>query len=262
MIIGIDMGASAVKVCGLKGDKILFTHYENGRGGDISALLERLGVDASKAEAVALTGLSARSSGLEGRGLPLKYVPEPDAIGEGAVWLTGRDNAVVASIGTGTAFVLARKGEYTHLCGSGVGGGTLKGLAVRMLGMSDMSRFDELALRGDTNAVDLIIGDFIESYGDLDPDMTASNLARLSASASDADWAAGLTNLVLQSLGTMSLLACRSGGADCIIVTGAMAGSAPSRVNFERFSEMYGVSYIIPPYCECATAIGAARLAL
>jgi len=261
MIIGIDMGASAVKVCGLEGDEILFTHYENGRGGDIAALLAGLGVDASKAERIALTGLSARDSGLEGRGLPLCYVPEPDAIGEGAVWLTGRDDAVVASIGTGTAFVLAKNGRYTHLCGSGVGGGTLKGLAVKVLGESDMAAFDALALRGDTNAVDLIIGDFIESYGDLDPEMTASNLARLSDAASDADWAAGLTNLVLQSLGTMSLLACRSGGAGCIIVTGAMAGSAPSRVNFERFSEMYCVEYIIPPYCECATAIGAARLA-
>jgi type II pantothenate kinase len=91
--------------------------------------------------------------------------------------------------------------------------------------------------------------------------MTASNLARLNRSATDADWAAGLTNLVLQSLGTMSLLACRSSGADCIIVTGAMAGSAAARVNFKGFSEMYGVPYIIPPNCECATAIGAARLA-
>jgi type II pantothenate kinase len=56
--------------------------------------------------------------------------------------------------------VLAREGVYTHLCGSGVGGGTLKGLAVRVLGMGDMSEFDELALRGDTEAVDLLIGDF------------------------------------------------------------------------------------------------------
>ena len=261
MVIGIDMGASAVKVCGLDGDEILFTHYENGRGGDIAALLERLGVDPGKAGRIALTGLSARVSGLEGRGLPLCYVSEPDAIGEGAVWLAGRDNAVVASIGTGTAFVLARAGAYTHLCGSGVGGGTLKGLAVRMIGVREMARFDELALRGDTGAVDLLIGDFAESYGMLDPNMTASNLARLNEAATDADWAAGLTNLVLQTIGTMSLLACRSGGADCVIVTGAMAGSAPSRLNFKGFSEIYGVPYIIPPCCECATAIGAARLA-
>ncbi|NCB50502.1 MAG: hypothetical protein EOM54_01285 [Clostridia bacterium] len=262
MIVGVDMGASAVKLCGLEGDKVLFTHYENGRGGDISALLERLDVDASKASAIALTGLSANCSGLEVRGLPLRYVPEPNAIGAGAVWLTGRDNAVVASIGTGTAFVLAREGRYTHLCGSGVGGGTLKGLSVRVLGMSDMSAFDDLAIKGSAEAVDLLIGDFVESYGTLDPKMTASNLARLNDSATDADWAAGLTNLILQSLGTMSLLACRGSGADCIIVTGAMAGSAPSRKNFKSFTEMYGVPYIIPPYCECATAIGTARLAL
>ena len=43
MIIGVDMGASAVKICALEGDAIVFTHYEHGRGGDIPALLARLG---------------------------------------------------------------------------------------------------------------------------------------------------------------------------------------------------------------------------
>lgn len=261
MILGIDMGASAIKLCGLRGEDIVFTHYESGTAKKILPLLTGLGIDPAGAEAVALTGLSAHNSGLEGRGIKLNYVPEPDAIGAGAVWLSGRDDAVVSSIGTGSAFVLARGGKYKHLCGTGVGGGTLSGLALRVLGIRDMAEFDRLARSGDTGAVDLLIGDFVERYGDLDPTMTASNLARLNTGATDADWAAGLMNLVLQTLGTMSLLACRGQGASCVVVTGAMAGSASSRANFEKFTQAYGTDFVIPPHSECATAIGAARLA-
>lgn len=261
MIIGVDMGASAVKICALEGDRVAFTHYEHGRGGDIPALLARLGLDAQGAELIALTGLSAKNSGLEALGRPVKYMPEPESIGEGACWLTGRDNLIVASIGTGTAFVHARGGEYEHLCGTGVGGGTLKGLAVKLLGLSDMREFDRLAMRGDCGRVDLLIGDFVESYGILDPEITASNLARLDPTATDADWAAGVANLVLQIIGTMSLLACTSSGAEAVAVIGALAGTEPSRANFATFERVYGKSFLIPEHSACATAIGAARRA-
>ena len=83
MIIGVDMGASAVKICALEGDAIVFTHYEHGRGGDIPALLARLGLDAQKAELIALTGLSAKNSGLEAWP-PGEIHTEPESIGEGA----------------------------------------------------------------------------------------------------------------------------------------------------------------------------------
>lgn len=82
MIIGVDMGASAVKLCALEGERILRTHYEHGRGGDVPAMLERLGLDTAEAEAIALTGLAAKNSGLERLGRPLSYISEPEAIGE------------------------------------------------------------------------------------------------------------------------------------------------------------------------------------
>ncbi len=261
MIIGVDMGASAVKICSLEGDKVAFTHYEHGRGGDIPKLLEKLGLDVKSAELIALTGLSAKNSGLERLGLPVKYIAEPEAIGEGACSLTGRDDLIVASIGTGTAFVHAKGGVYTHLCGTGVGGGTLKGLAVKVLDVANMREFDALAMAGDCGKVDLLIGDFVESYGILDPEITASNLARLNPDAGREDWAAGLANLVLQIIGTMSLLACTSSGAPAIAVIGALAGTEPSRRNFRRFEEVYKTQFLIPEHSACATAIGAARRA-
>ena len=259
MIIGIDMGASAVKLAALEGDEVVLTHYEHGRGADVPALCEKLGLGLAAAEAVVLTGLSARKSGLERLGIKTLTVPEAEAIGRGGTWLSGRDNIVVASMGTGTAFVHAKGGVFTHLCGTGVGAGTLSGLAQRVLGVTDMREFDRMAMAGDTNRVDLTIGDFVEQHGDLTADLTASNLARRDASASAEDWAAGLANLVLQAVGTMSLIASRGCGAEAVVITGAMARVEPSRANFAKFSEAYGMDFIIPEHCVCATAIGAAR---
>ena len=109
--------------------------------------------------------------------------------------------------------------------------------------------------------VDLLIGDFVEGYGILDQEITASNLARMDPTASDEDWAAGISTLVLQVIGTMSLLACEGSGAPEVVVIGAMAASAPSRRNFAQFERVYGKRFIIPEHSACATAIGAARRA-
>lgn len=262
MVVGIDMGASALKLCVLEGDEIVLTHYEHGQEHDVPALLARLGVEIERAEAIAITGLSSASSGLYNLGLPVKRIAEPDAIGAGGVWLSGRDNVIVTSIGTGSAFILARDGEYTHLGGTGLGGGTLKGLSNRVLGVSSMREFDRMALSGDTSKVDMLIGDFVETYGQLDPNITASNLSRLNPDASDEDWAAGIANMVLQVVGTMSLLACMGQKTSGVVVTGAVAGTELSRKNFETFTAAYGVDFIIPEHSDCATAIGAARLAI
>ena len=135
MIIGIDMGASAVKLAALEGDEVVLTHYEHGRRADVPALCEKLGLDLAAAEAVVLTGLSARKIRARAAGIKTLTVPEAEAIGRGGTWLSGRDNIVVASMGTGTAFVHAKGGVFTHLCGTGVGAGTLTGLSEKILGV-------------------------------------------------------------------------------------------------------------------------------
>lgn len=261
MVIGIDMGASAVKIAALERGEVVFTHYEPGRGCNVPALCERLGLDLKGARAVTVMGLSAKMAGLEAAGIAPAYVSEPEAIGRGAIRLTGLDNVVVASIGTGTAFVHARGGVFNHLCGTGIGAGTLSGLAEKVLGVTDMREFDRMAMAGDTNRVDLTIGDFVEMHGQLGADLTASNLARHNPGADKNDWAAGLATLVYQAIGTMSLIACKGCGAQGVVITGAVAGTEPSRANFRRFTEGYGVDYTVPENSVCATAIGAALCA-
>lgn len=191
MIIGVDMGASAVKICALEGNEVAFTHYEHGRGGDMPALLERLGLDAAGAELIALTGLSAKNSGLERLGAPVKYIPEPEAIGEGACWLTGRGDLIVASIGTGTAFVHAKGGVYTHLCGTGrrrrhAQGPRRQGARrARHAPLRPHGHGRRLRQGGPPHRATLSRATAYSS-----PEITASNLARLDPMATDAALAA------------------------------------------------------------------------
>ena len=58
----------------------------------------------------------------------------------------------------------------------------------------------------------------------------------------------------------MSMMACQGTGAQAVAVIGAMAGTEASRANFANFTRAYGLEFLIPAHCECATAIGAARL--
>ena len=68
----------------------------------------------------------------------------------------------------------------------------------------------------------------------------------------------GLVNLVLQAIGTMSVLACRTCGTNTVVLPGALTMLPPAHETFELFTQLYGVEYIIPENASFATAIGAA----
>ena len=65
-------------------------------------------------------------------------------------------------------------------------------------------------------------------------------------------------NLVLQAIGTMSVLACRTCCTNTVVLTGALTMLPPARETFDLFTRLYGVEYIIPENATFATAIGAA----
>ena len=262
MILGIDIGGSAVKLAGLDNGRVVFTHYEHHGGRTVAEMLTdalcRAGCRRAEISAGALTGVGAERFAADSLGFPLVRVPEVEAIGRGGTRLAGVDTALVASMGTGTAFVLVQEGRCTHLGGTGIGGGTLCGLGARVLGTKDAREIDRLSQAGDLGNVDLRIGDLFSGSETLNPRLTAANLAKTANGAADADWAAGLVNLVLQAVGTMSVLACGGHGIGTVVVTGALARLTRAAETFALFQEMYGLRYQIPPHAACATAIGAA----
>jgi len=113
-------------------------------------------------------------------GVPVHKIGEVQAVGRGALALTGLREALVVSAGTGTAMVAAKEAESQHLTGSAVGGGTLLGLSRLLLGTADPLEVARLAARGNPGKVDSTLLDVIGGgIGHLPPDATAVNLGRL-----------------------------------------------------------------------------------
>jgi hypothetical protein len=97
-----------------------------------------------------------------------------------------------------------------------------------------------------------------DQVGDLPPEATAANFAKVADDATPSDKMLGIVNLVLQSIGTMSVLACKCCGTDTVVLTGALTMLPPARETFELFKQLYHVNFIIPENATFATAIGAA----
>ena len=264
MILGIDAGTSAVKLAVLDGTHICATHYQPNCGTTAHTLqtaLEHSEVNTLSLTRVAVTGLNGSRCGAECLGLPQCTVSELDAIGCAGSFLSGKQEALVVNMGTGTTFVLAQNGTYTHLGGTGIGGGTLMGLSRGLLGVSTPDELFRLADQGDLGQVDLRIGDLFIGSETLDPTLTSSNLAKASPDSTQADWAAGLLNLVLECTGTMAMLACGAHGVADVVLLGALTQLPQAKERFQVFTQFYTPNYQIVPNADCATAIGTALLA-
>ena len=92
-----------------------------------------------------LTGMGASYVEGDVYGLPTTKVTEFDALGTGGLYLTGLEETVVGSIGTGTVFVYAGPEGIWHIGGSAVGGGTLVGLSSRLFGIRDVEVIADMA---------------------------------------------------------------------------------------------------------------------
>lgn len=264
MILGIDAGTSAMKLAVLDGDRICTTYYQSNRDTSAHTLqqaLECSGIGALPITHVAVTGLNSSRCGAEQLQLPQCTVSELDAIGCGGCFLSGKEDALVVNMGTGTTFVLAHHGTYTHLGGTGIGGGTLMGLGRGLLGVHSPDELFHLADQGNLGRVDLRIGDLFAGSETLDPTLTSSNLAKASPASTQADWAAGLLNLVLECTGTMAMLACGAHQVSDVVLLGALTQLPQAKDRFQVFSHLYSPNYFIAPHADCATAIGTALLA-
>ena len=271
VILGIDIGGSTTKIVGLRTDGSVVSMLRVRAEDQVTSLygalgnyLSSSGLSLGDVRRVVLTGVGA--SYVEGDifSLPTCKVDEFSASGAGALALSGQPSGVVVTMGTGTAFLWAdQSGTVRHLCGSGIGGGTLGGLCRKLVGMERFGQIKKLAAQGDLGQVDLTIRDITNHPAPtLDPTLTAANFGNLAEDASPADLAAGVVNLVLQAIGTMTVLACQSCDTQTVILTGSMTTLDQVQPNFENFERLYGIRYIIPENATFATAIGAGLCSL
>lgn len=266
IILGIDIGGSSTKIVGIRPDGSLMAMLRVRAEDQITSLYGALGnyvstngISLSKVEKIMVTGVGSDYIADDIYGIPTMKIDEFTAVGHGAQFLTGKNEAVVVSMGTGTACVYANGKEISHIGGSGVGGGTIGGLCDKIFGVHRFADIRKYADKGDSTKVDLTIADLSrEEINTLHPEMTAANLANINGDATDADIAAGIINMVLQTIGTLTVFACRACNCKTAVLTGALTTLNQAAPAFQFFSELYGIEFIIPENATFATCIGAA----
>ena len=271
VILGIDVGGSTTKIVGLRRDGSVISMLRVRAEDPVTSLYGALGnyllsnaLTLQDVRRIVLTGVGGSYVDKNIFGVPTVKVDEFSASGTGALALSGQESGVVATMGTGTAFLWAEQGkEMQHICGSGIGGGTLGGLCRRLVGMERFGQIKKLALEGDLTQVNLTIKDITRDPAPtLDPTLTAANFGNLAEDATPADLALGVVNMVLEAIGTMTVLACKCCNTNTVILTGSVTTLDQARPNFEKFEELYGIHYIIPENATFATAIGAGLYSL
>lgn len=229
--------------------------------GAIGNLLHRHNLSLTDVKKIVLTGVGASLIHEDIYGIPTVKVNEFAAIGKGGLLLAKEQEALVVSMGTGTAFVYAKGDEIEHIGGSGVGGGTLIGLASKLVGESDFEAILALAEKGDLSHVDLSVQDISnEEISTLPKNVTASNFGRIQSTATKGDLALGLINTIFQTAGVMAAFTAKARGFKKVIVTGSVTAIPYAKEVFDGVTALHGIPFEIPENATFATALGAAAL--
>ncbi len=278
VVIGIDIGGSSTKIVGFsaKGGSLELIEPQIIKANDpVTATYGAFGkftdennLAISDISKIMMTGVGASHVKNSLYGLECQRVAEFDSIGRGGTYLSGLSEALVVSMGTGTAMVHARTdGTMRYLGGTGVGGGTLVGLSRLLLNAESIEHIEQMAERGTLDNVDLRIKDMTatNSLTQLEGDLTAANFGKLSDLASKDDIALGIMNMVFETVGMVSIFAARSVGVKDIILTGNVTRLAYCKSKFDEFNHLEvgrGLNFVIPERARFSTAIGAAMIGM
>lgn len=274
-VIGIDVGGSTTKIVGFRyrdnGERELIapqyvraTDPVTSIYGAFGKFTLENGLKLDKINKVMVTGAGASYMSEPIYSLDCVSEPEFECIGRGGLYLSGLNEAIVASLGTGTALIYAHKEngivKTEYLGGTGVGGGTLIGLSRKMLGVDTIEHIEQLCEGGDLDKIDLRIKDISTShtYKGVSDDLTASNFGKLSDLANKHDIALGITNMVAETIGMMAIFAARNYKLKNIILTGNLTAIKPISEIFLNLSQIFDVNFIIPENSQFGTVIGAA----
>ena len=263
--IGIDVGISTTKIVGIREGKVIkplrikATDPVTSLYGAFGKYLYDNRIDLSDVERVMLTGVGAHYIDKPVYGLPTTKADEFLADGLGAQFESKLQRMIVVSMGTGTSLVLCDGNEVRHIGGIGIGGGTLSGLSRLLLQTDNINEIIALANKGDISRINLQIKDISTSpLPGLPMDATASLFANAQANASREDIALGLIGLVLQSIGSATILSSLNSDIRDFVLIGNLSLLPQCELFFPVMEKIYDVRFIIPKNSEYCTAIGAA----
>ncbi len=279
MIYSVDFGGSTIDVVSWEKGKVQkirsFERYPKYKSVKPVKFLESQKQLFRNAEIIYVTGGKSRSLPANFSGIPLEKVNEIEAIGRGGYMLfqdavPARERQkiirlLVVSMGTGTCMVEVRMGTKgylgsRHVGGTGVGGGTFMGLAKQLLGETTPAELKKMFARGDKGKVDLSVYDIVGGgIGIVPAEATAANLARISREIrfTKNDLAAGIVNLIGQTIGILAVFAARAHKCDLVVLTGKLTEMEQVTESVLYTGKMYKVKMCVPGQAGYVAAFGA-----
>lgn len=262
-VIGIDLGSSIIKIIETdeKGEILnkLITDKKDVNE-VINIFIEKFNIDIKNISKFVLTGVGASEIKENILEMPTIHIDEFSAIGEGGTYLSKKEDILVVSVGTGTAFVKCKNKVYEHIGGTGIGGGTLFNLAKKI---AEIDSFDDIvnaSLKGNLKNVDLTIQDVTQKeIKTLPKDITSANFGKLNDDATNDDIVLGIINMIFEVIGMMAAFAIRNENFNEVVVIGTISTIPIVRTIFDKIEKIQNIKFIVPENAEYATAIGAIR---
>lgn len=266
IVIGIDVGISTTKIVGIDEKGMVISPIRIKATDPITSLYGAFGkylhdnkIKLDEIEHVMLTGVGAAYIDEHIYGLPTSKSEEFIADGLGAKYESKLDRMIVVSMGTGTSLVKCDGENIKHIGGIGIGGGTLAGLSRIMLKTDDIKQITNLAKDGDVSKINLLIKDIsAKPLPGLPMSAVASLFSNAKTNASREDIAKGLIWMVLQCIGSATILSSLESDIKDFVLIGNLSLLPLCREVYPAMEKVYGVRFHVPKYSEFCTAIGAA----
>ncbi|WP_397537772.1 type II pantothenate kinase [Rummeliibacillus pycnus] len=213
--IGIDAGGTLTKLAYLNDQhEIQLKHFPSN---DLPAILEWI-QQQEDIEEIGLTGgRTGQIKAMLDSDKSIHYIVEFEATLKGVRYQLAKedhqfDKSIITNVGTGTSIHYMDDMEHMRVGGTGVGGGTLIGLAALTTGIKDYKEILQLAKNGNRQDIDLLVEEIfqgIETPVELKPSLTASNFGKVgikeSAEYESADILATVQGLVGEVITTLSI---------------------------------------------------------
>ena len=184
---------------------------------------------------------------------------EIDCIGIGAKKISQLDsNFLVLSCGSGTACVAYENEIATHLGGTGLGGGTIRGLCKLAAQIDDPDEIDDLSKKG-SQIGDFTLKDVISGpIGNLPEDSIAVHLGNLDMmdKLEKEDICRSIIYLVATNIARLAATTALAAKLNKIVVVGRSPNYFLYKEILTKWIEFSGLEVVFPENREFATALG------
>lgn len=243
MEVGMDVGASLTKIVEISDAETRYKTFDNKDLGSIAKSF-------FDAKEVYATGCGAGWL-KETLSIPVTVNDELKSFCAGARYLMAKQEGVtepfvLASFGTGTSIFKVTKDASCRVAGTGVGGGTISGLANLLGKETSFEKIVAMAEIGDRKLVDLMVKDIYPlSDSPVEESLTAANFGKQTLSlASKEDIFSATLQLVVEVIAVLSIEVAKRLELDVIAVAGSPSTSSNVQKRFKEIGDVFGYRFL------------------